>query len=170
MSFSSSLALTLIYEGGKADNPKDPGGRTNYGITQAVYDPTGKRDVFNIQMNEVTRIYYTNYWIPAKCDRLDDALATAHFDAAVNTGIHQAAILLQRATKSKIDGIIGPLSIQAAYDDPNAVTHELIARRNFYLALIAKRPALKVWQSNWLHRVNSLATHLGVTLPDDMES
>lgn len=168
MSFSASLAITLAFEGGKADNKQDPGGRTNYGITQAVYDPSRKRDVFDITMPEVTAIYYNNYWVPAKCDPINaynEDLACAHFDACVNTGVHQGAILLQRSAHVATDGIIGWKTLLACQDDPNAVVHELVARRNFYALLIEKKPALAVWANNWNHRVTTLAMHLGVTLP-----
>jgi lysozyme family protein len=36
--FQPSLAFTLGFERGKVDHPKDPGGRTNRGITQRTYD------------------------------------------------------------------------------------------------------------------------------------
>ena len=36
--FSEALRLVLAQEGGRVDDPRDPGGRTNRGITQATYD------------------------------------------------------------------------------------------------------------------------------------
>ena len=36
--FVTSLETVLKHEGGYVDHPKDPGGRTNMGITQAVYE------------------------------------------------------------------------------------------------------------------------------------
>ena len=37
-SFPQSLQLVLAHEGGFVNHPKDPGGATNKGITQKVYD------------------------------------------------------------------------------------------------------------------------------------
>ena len=36
--YAKCLAQVLKYEGGYVDHPKDPGGPTNKGVTQAVYD------------------------------------------------------------------------------------------------------------------------------------
>ena len=59
MSFPLALRIVLKNEGGKVDNPHDPGGRTNKGITNRVYrawkkDPTA--DVFNATDQEITDI------------------------------------------------------------------------------------------------------------------
>ena len=36
--FVQALPVVLRFEGGYADHPNDPGGATNKGITQAVFD------------------------------------------------------------------------------------------------------------------------------------
>lgn len=95
--FDAALAITLGYEGGLADHPADPGGRTNRGVTQGTYDgwrrsqgqPTQAVD--HITNEEVEAIYYQNYWLASGADKLPAALALAHFDWAVNAGVGQAA-------------------------------------------------------------------------------
>ena len=52
--FDDALALVLKMEGGRVDNPADPGGLTAFGITQHTYDAwsarqgVGTRDVYLI--------------------------------------------------------------------------------------------------------------------------
>ena len=41
--FQACLAFTLKYEGGKSNDPRDPGGRTMEGVTQATYDASHKK-------------------------------------------------------------------------------------------------------------------------------
>ena len=36
--YAQALKQVLKYEGGYVDHPKDPGGPTNKGVTQAVYE------------------------------------------------------------------------------------------------------------------------------------
>lgn len=87
-----ALKLTLQFEGGKVNNPKDPGGKTNYGITQNTYNSWLRgqhkvwRDVYYISMAEVEEIYKTRYWDKAGCDKFALPLAVARFDTAVNYG------------------------------------------------------------------------------------
>ena len=35
--WDKALDFTLEFEGGRVDNPRDPGGRTNRGVTQRVF-------------------------------------------------------------------------------------------------------------------------------------
>lgn len=95
--FIAALDHVLKYEGGWADHPLDPGGATNFGVTQATYDawrrgrgePT--RSVRDITRAEVETIYHDNYWLRAGCqDIAPPALALCVFDAAVNSGVGAA--------------------------------------------------------------------------------
>ncbi len=97
MTFETALQQILKWEGGFADHPADPGGATNYGVTQATYDayrrkaglPT--RSVRDIERSEVEAIYREAYWLRAGCDDISPpALALCVFDAAVNSGVGAA--------------------------------------------------------------------------------
>lgn len=52
--YAEALRRVLVFEGGKVDHPRDPGGRTNQGVTQHVYNGyrvnkgLPQRDVFLI--------------------------------------------------------------------------------------------------------------------------
>ena len=88
--FEAALPFVLRWEGGFVDHPNDPGGRTNKGVTQKVYDAWRRRqglpqrDVKMIEHNEVLAIYEGGYWIPPRCDLLERQLDLVHFDTAVN--------------------------------------------------------------------------------------
>ena len=101
--FAACLAVTLAYEGGRADDPRDPGGRTNRGITQRTYDAHRRsgglpgRDVFDIADAEVRDIYRRDYWQPSGAGVLPAGLDLSLFDAAVNSGVGQGRRWLAQA-------------------------------------------------------------------------
>src|SRR5580698_2156029 len=102
MSLEIALPIVLKFEGGFSDDPDDPGGRTNYGITQAEYDAVygAGRDVLDITPAEVQYIYDTQYWKLGLCDILNaisDKLSLIHFDTCVNCGVTTAIRILQKA-------------------------------------------------------------------------
>ncbi|MCB1522102.1 MAG: TIGR02594 family protein [Hyphomicrobiaceae bacterium] len=118
--FDRALGHVLQMEGGYSDDPHDPGGPTNKGITLAVYarwvgevvgDRTRARLISRLKRIPdvlVREIYWTRYWKPAGCRQMPPAVAMMHFDAAVNHGVTGAARLLQRALGVDVDGEIGP--------------------------------------------------------------
>lgn len=118
--FDASLALTLGYEGGWADNPRDPGGATMCGITQAVYDDD--RDLRRLARQSVRAsteaeragIYRRRYWDAAHCDALPDGVDYALFDFAVNSGVRRAVRTLQQIIDVQVDGEAGPQTAAAA--------------------------------------------------------
>lgn len=129
--FRTAFAVALARKGvdvarrdtGYVNDPDDPWGATNYGVTQAVYNAylrqrgALQQPVRAIALEEVEAIYRRNYWRDAQCDTFAEArhvLALAHFDAAVNLGACPAARHLQRAAGVASDGIIGRRTIAAA--------------------------------------------------------
>lgn len=117
--FDRSLAQVLKYEGGYINHPDDPGGPTNKGVTQEVYDEWRKshnqatQSVRNISMDEVGGIYRQLYWDKIRGDDLPSGLDFAVFDFAVNSGVGRAAKYLQSIVGVPQDGMIGPQTIQA---------------------------------------------------------
>jgi lysozyme family protein len=86
------LKFTLQYEGGEVDNPKDPGGRTKWGVTQVTYDEFRKtqklalRSVYDMAEAEMQEIYRQQYWDTINGDSLPKGVDLALFDYAVNSG------------------------------------------------------------------------------------
>lgn len=101
-----SRAFIARWEGGWADNPDDPGGATNKGITIGTYTqwlrehgqavPT-KDDLRNISDEETDRIFYEWYWLRSGADKIEWPLCLAHFDTAVNAGPGRAAEMMQKS-------------------------------------------------------------------------
>lgn len=117
--YPQALKQVLKYEGGYVDHPKDPGGPTNKGITQAVYDNWRKSQSLSIQSvrgiadSEVAAIYKNLYWDRISGDLLPSGVDFAVFDFAVNSGVSRAAKTLQAVVGVTQDGVIGPATILA---------------------------------------------------------
>lgn len=172
MNFERALKLTLAYEGGYVDDPDDPGGATNRGVTQRVYDawragqdpPRGRRPVRSIEPAEVEAIYRERYWRAARCDDMPWPLCAALFDAAVLCGVRQGTRMLQRSLGVTADGVLGPATLRALGEsDPRAVTAALIDERRRFLARVAEaRPISAKFLAGWHKRCDQLASALGV--------
>lgn len=132
--YAQALKQVLKYEGGYVDHPKDPGGPTNKGVTQAVYDAWRKKSGLPVQSvrsiadNEVAAIYRQEYWDRISGDSLPSGIDFAVFDFAVNSGVSRAAKTLQSVVGATQDGVIGPATIQATKDYvAMAVTNKRLA-------------------------------------------
>lgn len=156
--FEACLPTILTYEGGTVDDPRDPGGRTNQGITQRVYGAwlvgQGKaaRDVYGMTSAERDAIYRAQYWNRIDGDRLPVGVDLVVFDGAVNSGVQRSVIWLQRALGIRADGSMGEvtLSAVAAYPDHDELIARICARRLAYLK------ALRTWRTygnGWSARV-----------------
>ncbi|MEQ1651089.1 MAG: TIGR02594 family protein [Hyphomicrobium sp.] len=164
-SFTRALAHVLEMEGGFSDDPYDPGGPTNKGITlgdfakwrgetvTALSRATLIAALKEIPDAAVSAIYRTRYWQPASCADLGDGVALMHFDAAVNHGIGGAIRLLQAALGVTADGEIGPQTLSAARTQPAHAIIERYAelRRARYRAL----PHFWRFGRGWLRRVDA---------------
>lgn len=170
--FDDALKLVLRYEGDYVNHPNDPGGATNKGITQAVYDKYRKnkhkavKDVRNINDDEINNIYFENYWLKAKCNKLPENLSIVHFDTAVNSGIKQASKFLQRSVGANDDGIIGEKTLKKIKDflseknENMIIKNYLTQRRAFYKLIAERNPKLKVFLRGWFNRLAHLETYI----------
>jgi uncharacterized protein (TIGR02594 family) len=163
--FERALAHVLDMEGGYDDDPYDPGGPTNQGITLVEYahdrgvEVTAddfaalKAELRTIPPATVRRLYHDRYWLPACCPDLPPPLAVFHFDTAVNQGVAGAARMLQQSVGTDIDGEVGPLTLAAVAAQPIDKTLALYAdvRRQRYRGLGT------FWRfgKGWLARVDS---------------
>ncbi|WP_136617080.1 MULTISPECIES: glycoside hydrolase family 108 protein [Mesorhizobium] len=119
----ASLDRLLVHEGGYVNHPRDPGGPTNKGVTQRVYDAYRKgkgqapRSVKGITMPEVYEIYDRQYWDAVKGDQLPDGVDYVVLDGAANSGVSQSIKWLQRALgplyKGRVDGVMGLSTLEA---------------------------------------------------------
>lgn len=170
--FAAAIPHVLAHEGGFVNDPKDPGGATNYGIslrwlsTQGLlgdFDADGDVDADDIRKMtraQATEIYRTKWWNAYGYGSIDSqAVATKVFDLSVNMGPKQAHKLLQRALNRlgqplTADGILGPKTLRATNQ---AKEHVLLAHLrdeagNFYTDLANRRPELSKFLRGWLRR------------------
>jgi lysozyme family protein len=168
--FRESLPFILRWEGGYVDHPADPGGRTNKGVTQKVYDDWRARQdlpprhVKSIEDAEVQAIYEIGYWVPPRCDLLHRQLDLVQFDTAVNMGVKRAIRMLQGAAGCKVDGDFGPITARTvgACDLGATIATYCDAREFFYRDLADRRPELQVFLKGWLNRLNALRSEVGL--------
>ena len=125
--FLTCVTFTLAQEGGFTQDPRDPGGATNLGITLATLsayrgETCTADDVKALAMDEAEDIYHANYWRPTRGDALPSGLDLMNFDFGVNAGPMCANRILQEALGVTADGTIGPETLGAAQRcDPLAV-------------------------------------------------
>jgi lysozyme family protein len=109
--FHRCIDRILAEEGGLSDHPADPGGLTNYGISQRTYP---QLDIAGLTLDDAKAIYRRDYWQPLHGGQLPSGLDVLVLDCAINQGPVTAIKLLQRALRIRDDGIIGPETLSAA--------------------------------------------------------
>ena len=152
--FDNAFDLLIGNEGGYVNNPADPGGETNWGITRAVAIDNCYDGSMKLMPKETAKqIYKKMYWDKLQCDRLPFVVAFQLFDAGVNHGNSQAVKFLQRALSVVDDGVIGAKTITAtnALDDLQIVMLFNAERIEFYTAL----KTFSTFGKGWVRRVAS---------------
>lgn len=137
MNFNQAFEVLIGHEGGLIDHPSDPGGLTNFGISKRSYPG---EDIKGMTLARAKELHRRDFWGPAGCDALPDALRFQVFDAAVNSGVRAAVRMLQACVGETEDGILGPRTLQAVQSMP---TPRLAARFN------GRRLAFMTTLSNW---------------------
>lgn len=130
------ILFSASIEGGFSNDPFDPGGPTNHGLSlrevhrldrdnrlpqymRSVLDADhdGDIDIDDVKLwteDHTTAFYETFYWKVIEGDKLPQKLAIVTFDSAVNEGVPVAIEHLQRSLGVKVDGIMGPDTLAAA--------------------------------------------------------
>jgi len=156
MSFADCLPIILASEGGFVDDPRDPGGATNLGITQNTLSgwlghPATVADVQALTPADVAPIYQADYWNAVHCGDCPAGVDLMVFDEAVNQGVGRAIRTLQAAVGVTADGAFGPATLAAVQAaDPTATVNAIAAARTaFYQSL----PTFPRFGNGWLARV-----------------
>lgn len=147
-------------EGGFSNDPDDPGGATNHGVTIGTLrrlglDLTGDDEVTEADVHAVTAenaedIFIHHYFQAANLGALPEPLQATVFDMYVNAG-GGAIRILQRLLNEMgqdvaVDGVLGPVTARATHAAFVKAPQQFvdaygIARRNYYYALADARPA-----------------------------
>lgn len=180
--FSSALAWLLRpdVEGGEVNHPADRGGHTKYGIADAAdgkkdgmadLDRDGQPDIAIRDLTPAhTELFYrANYWLPARCDRVDSVcplIAIALFDGAVHHGPGRSVRQLQQALGILADGVLGPqtlrvLAAKTGRDGGRALLLGLLEiRASYMLGIVRKDPSQWANAWGWVNRLLRLQNHL----------
>jgi len=152
MTFDACFTRLLGHEGGYSNHPDDPGGATNWGITEAVARANGySGDMRKLTQTQARQIYRKLYWDPPGIINLPPELHFDVFDGAVNSGPTQAVKWLQRAIGVVDDGVIGQKTLHACSLIPPAI---ILARYNGHRLHFMTN--LKTWPTfgkGWARRI-----------------
>src|SRR5687767_14751053 len=107
------LASPEMEGGGKIHTVKgDPGGTTKWGLAQK-FNPD--IDVRDLTFDSAYKRFYHQYWLKGRCDQLPFQVAVPYVIFAFNAGFDDAIPALQRAVYTKVDGVMGPATVEAAW-------------------------------------------------------
>lgn len=182
--FRIQILKTLKFEGGYANDPHDPGGETNFGISKRSYPDL---DIKNLNIAQATKIYYDDYWVKPRINQLPDLLAGKVFDAGVNIGPGGAVGLLQNVANHAIlgadldcDGLIGKETLGVVNNNAELnlneiahywkITNPLVLNLSrmqmllelfryeligYYEGLVQQHPLLSRYLNGWLRRARA---------------
>lgn len=182
--FNLAIPIILQHEGHLVNDPDDPGGITNFGISLRylhslvsqhpellnLYDEDHQgaintSDIRDMSQQEAVAIYKTQWWDKNNYGLINNqALATKVFDLAVNVGNITANKFLQKSVNQVsgsnvliVDGLIGPQTINLVNKlDPNALLASVRNfAKNYYQSLVIQNPVLNKFLQGWLNRVEA---------------
>ena len=147
-------------EGGYVNDPDDPGGATNFGVTIHTMrrlgldlDGNGRidnRDVRKLTREQAIDIFIKHYFERPRIAELPRLVQPSVFDMYVNAGANAVKILQrllnEMGHRVTVDGALGPQSITATAHAMARAPLEFvdaygIARRNYYFRLADRRAA-----------------------------
>jgi lysozyme family protein len=177
--FAQALAFTLQREGGYVNDPDDPGGETNYGLSKRAYPDL---DIRNLTLEQAAQIYRRDYWDAPGFGRLAEVapwVAIRLFDLGVNCGPVTAGKMLQRAINTilgvdvparrlnpwrekiarltggkplLVDGKVGPVTIEALRLCPCNGAELAALKGEAYIHYARLNP---VFRAGWLERLEA---------------
>ena len=155
MDFATAVKHVMMSEGGYVDHPLDPGRKTNFGITESVARDAGYTgDMRQLPIDIAKSIYKARYWDKVQADELPPAIRYAVFDAAVNSGVRQSILWLQRASGVPDDGVIGPKTLTAAHAlNADALKNRILAQR---LRFLTNLNTFNAFGRGWARRICDL--------------
>jgi len=165
ITLTEALKFTLKWEGGFTNDPVDPGGATNKGIIQSVYNRYRRRkgldirSVKNLTEQEMLEIYEKDYWDIVRAKYLKSPLGLAMFDTCVNMGPSGSISRLQMALGLKVTGSwTKEISDVIHTCDAGAIALQIcrlrIAKR---YARVKEDERQRKFLKGWLNRDNDLA-------------
>ncbi|TVQ02673.1 MAG: peptidoglycan-binding protein [Roseinatronobacter sp.] len=175
------LATEIVArEGGFVNDPDDPGGATNFGVTIHTLRRLRPgqhitiQDVRALTREDAVEIYIEHYFNRPRIAELPEPLWPTIFDMYVNAGANAVRILQrlfnQMGLQVAVDGVIGPQTIAAAHRAYDMAPAHLvdaygIARRDYYYSIADRRPASRKFarrrdggKGGWITRAEEFIT------------
>ena len=165
------IKAIIKLEGGFVDNPHDHGGATKYGITIPTLEAFNRHsqttlDVENITPQLAYNIYYQLFYFAPKINLLPAKIQDVMLQMAIHISPVSAIELLQDVLKAhgenitKIDGIIGPVTLKAASAAWDAIGNDLITsivhrQIAYYQKIVQRDPSQHMFLSGWINRAES---------------
>ena len=151
--FDEIIEKVLEHEGKYVWDKDDLGGETNFGITKRFYPDV---DIKNLTKEEAKQIYYDDYWLKNRVNKIPPKLKHIYFDMCINMGKRTAVKILQRASNNKnskdieVDGGLGANTFYAIQD----VELERVRayRVKYYVDLVNKKPEQEKFYFGWFRR------------------
>lgn len=130
------ICSTMVKEGGYSNNPDDPGGETNYGISKKYHPNLDIPSLTKLQAFDI----YGQYWSNAHIDRMKDIdKERIAFDAAIN----------------------GSPTPEEYSKNPHETANDLLRIRELhYRHVVAKRPVMKKFFQGWMNRLKKLKAEI----------
>lgn len=155
MDFDTAFHKLLGHEGGFVDHPSDPGGATCWGITERVARLRGYVGAMqDLPVEFAKGVYLADYWNAVQAEKLPPELRYPLFDAAVNSGVTQAVVWLQRALKVLDDGKLGPQTLLAALQTPvDQTVSRMLSQRLRFMTNLTSWPD---FGKGWARRIADL--------------
>jgi len=172
--YDDIINVVLSHEGGFSNNPLDPGGPTNFGITlkflQSFYDElkiskkATPSDIANLIKKDAIKIYKIILWDKGPYEKIKHhEIASKLFDMSVLMGKERASILLQQAINEcqkiqiKVDGIIGLISLNCinSIDTLILLSKFKLKLIGYILKVIKNKSSSQIFMKGWTRRINS---------------
>jgi len=152
LTFDAAFDRLMGHEGGYVNDPNDPGGETNWGISKRSYPQV---DIRNLTREGAKVIYKRDFWDAAHADEMYDGVAFQALDFAINSGIQTAIRKLQKAVGAADDGWWGPITRAkvAEMSESDVIMRFVAERLDFWRSL-----------STWRHFGNGWAGRAATNL------
>jgi len=117
-------------------------------------------DITHMDWSTAKAVYFSHYWLNAKCDKMDGRLAALQFDGAIQHGPGTASKFIQRAIEVEDDGAIGPITLASLADqDATEICNSVCDQRvKYYNEIVAEDPTQQKFLGGWLRRVKEMRT------------
>ena len=157
--WNKSFDLVIVNEGGYVDNKLDPGGATNWGCTQAVWEgyighKVSVDDMKALTKEDVKPLYKKRYWDAIHGDAIPSGLDYCLFDCAINSGVNRSSKIIQEIVGVFADGAIGNNTVSAITQlNPVTAINEFCDKRQAFLESLKTFP---VFGKGWSKRVSEV--------------